>query len=102
MANTGGAFNIEWDGITQILQITGLLDMNLAEHTIKIGLADTSDTVFDSAVYLAALSGGTTDGGGGIGDPDDDTPVIPIPASMPLLIGGLGALGLMRRRKSRS
>lgn len=102
--NGGGAFNIEWDGITQILEVTGLLDLALDLHTIKIAIADTSDRIYDSAVYLAALSGGTTDGGGGIDDPggDDDTPVIPIPASMPLLIGGLGALGLMRRRKSRS
>ncbi|MEM9969818.1 MAG: choice-of-anchor L domain-containing protein [Pseudomonadota bacterium] len=101
--NTGGAFGIEWDGLTEILEVTGLLNEGLTEHTIKIAIADTFDTAFDSAVYLSALSGGTTDGGGGIDIPDDDDMVmehIPLPAGLPLLLGGLGLLGLAQRRTS--
>ncbi|RWR09760.1 collagen-binding domain-containing protein [Paenirhodobacter populi] len=33
-------------------------------------------------------------------DFDIDTPVVPVPATLPLLIGGLGALAALRRRKA--
>lgn len=31
-------------------------------------------------------------------DPDTEVPVVPLPAGLPLLVGGLGALALLRRR----
>jgi hypothetical protein len=31
-------------------------------------------------------------------DPDPEVPVVPLPAGLPLLVGGLGALALLRRR----
>lgn len=100
-SNLGGGFNIEWDGLTSILKITGLLNTALTEHTIKIAIADTSDTSWDSAVYIANLSGTSTGGGGGIGNPGDPSPV-PVPAALPLALGGLSALGLLRRRARKS
>lgn len=96
-SNLGDVFDIEWDGLTKILQVTGLLDMNLTEHTIKIALADTSDTIFDSAVYIASLSAGTTEGGGGIDNPSP----VPLPAGLPLLLGALGGLAFLRRRSAK-
>lgn len=92
--NTANAFNIEWDGLTKILKVTGLLDMDKDEHSIKIAIADTSDTIYDSAVYIASLSAGTTDGGGGIDNPG----VVPLPAGLPLLLTALGGFALLRRR----
>lgn len=94
--NVLGGFNLEWDGLTNILQVTGLLDAALTAHTIKIAIADTSDTVFDSGVYIASLTAGTTEGGGGIDNPAP----IPLPAGFPLLVGALGGLALLRRRRS--
>jgi hypothetical protein len=96
-SNLAGVFDIEWDGLTKILQVTGLLNTELEEHTIKIALADTSDTIFDSAVYIASLSAGNTDGGGGIGGPAP----IPLPAGFPLLLGALGGLAFLRRRSAK-
>ena len=94
--NTGGAFAIEWDGLTDVLTVTGLLDMNLATHTLKIGVADTSDTIFDSAVYIENLSGTTSDDGG-ITPPDDNG--VPVPAPILLIGAALLGLGLSSRRR---
>lgn len=96
--NTSNVFNIEWDGLTSILNVTGLLDTSKTTHNLKIAIADTSDRIFDSAVYITGLSAGTATGGG-INPPDPDA-YIPVPAGLPLLLGGLGALALARRRKS--
>lgn len=96
-SNIAKVFSIEWDGLTRVLNVTGLLDMSLSEHSIKIAIADTSDRIFDSAVYIASLSAGTTDGGGGIGGPAP----IPLPAGFPLLIAALGGLALLRRRPAK-
>ncbi len=89
----------EYDGLYQPLSLSGILDPNLSTHTIKIGIGDTSDTAYDSGVFLTGLGGGTDTGGGGINpDPDPDPTFIPVPASLPLLLAGLGGLGIVRRR----
>ena len=95
-ANEGGAFGIEWDGITDVLTVTGLLDMSLTTHTIKIAASDTSDTVFDSAVYIEGLSG-TQAKDGGITPPDGG---VPVPAPVFLIGAALLGLGFSRRRRS--
>lgn len=95
--NTGGTFAIEWDGVTDVLKVTGLLDQNLSTHNLKIVLADTSDNVFDSAVYITGLTAGSSSGGG-----IDPTSPVPLPAGLPLLLAGLGAFGVMRRTKKAS
>lgn len=96
-SNLTNSYAIEWDGLTDILSITGLIDTTLSTHTLKIAIADTSDTIFDSAVYLSSLSGTTSTGGGGIDHPPS---AVPVPASAPLILAGLAAFGFLRRRKA--
>jgi hypothetical protein len=40
-----------------------------------------------------------TGGGGGPDDPVDPVPVVPLPAGLPLLLGGLAVLAVVRRRR---
>lgn len=87
---------LEYDGVVNKLTLTGILDLALATHTIKIAIGDTSDTIFDSGVFVANLTAGTATGGGGI-DPNPN--VIPLPASLPLLLAALGGVGLISRRR---
>jgi hypothetical protein len=67
------------------------------ENEIIIAVSDTSDTIFDSVVFVGGMVAGFTEGGGGI-DPDPTNP-IPVPAAFPLLLTAVGGLGLLRRRR---
>ena len=92
---SGGLYDIEYNGLSPVLSVVGLLDPTLTTHTVKIAIADTEDTIFDSGVFIGGLkSSSKTDGG----IPID----IPEPALLSLL--GIGALGLSlstrRRRKT--
>ncbi|OFI32744.1 choice-of-anchor L family PEP-CTERM protein [Alteromonas lipolytica] len=90
-SNTGGAFDIEYDGFSNKLSLIGLIDENLSTHTLKIAIADTFDSVFDSGVFLSNLTGTTTEGGGGVvTDVSEPYPLL-------LLAGGLGMM-LFRRK----
>jgi hypothetical protein len=89
-----GNYPLEYDGISNSLHVTGILDPNLSTHTIKIAIADTTDNVFDSGVFLGNLRTGTATGSGGIGA------TVPEPTTMLLFgFGLLGAAGLGRRKK---
>lgn len=84
-------FNIEYDGFTDVLTAaaTGL---TIGEtYTLEMIVSDVGDSAYDSAVFIA---GGSF---GGVTPPVDG--VIPLPASLPLLLAGMGVLGVMRRRK---
>lgn len=90
-----GLYGIEYNGLTQVFTVVGLLDMSLATHTIVIAVADTSDSIFDSGVFIGNLVAGTATGGG-IGQDPNPTPE---PASLALLGLGLAGLAAVRRRK---
>lgn len=92
----GGLYDIEWNGLTQVFTVTGLINSALSEHTLEIAIADTSDTIFDSAVYVSGLKGVTSTTGGGIGDPG----TVPEPGSLALL--GAAVLGLAASRQRRA
>ncbi|GAB2695215.1 choice-of-anchor L domain-containing protein [Aliiglaciecola sp. 3_MG-2023] len=94
--NSGGLFDIEYDGFSQNLNLIGLVDETLTEHTLKIAIADTSDTIFDSGVFLSNLTGIYTDNDGGVNNPpstDVDEPLGAI-----LFLSGLGLMMRLRRR----
>lgn len=96
--NATGNYGIEYDGLTNVLTVTGLFDTSLSEHLIEIVVADDGDRSLDSGTFLSSLSAGTSTGGG-IGDPP---PPIPLPAGLPLFLGGLGTLAFVRRKKKQS
>jgi hypothetical protein len=91
-----GLYDIEWNGLTKVFTMVGLINPGEVNN-ITFAISDTSDTIFDSAVFFGGMVAGFTEGGGGI-DPDPTNP-IPVPAAFPLLLTALGGLGLMRRRR---
>jgi len=95
--NTGGLFNIEYDGFSQMLSLVGLVDESLDIHTIKIAIADTGDNIFDSGVFLSNLTGVFTNNSGGVNNP----PTTNVSEPFTALILGLGLLGIATRRKTR-
>lgn len=96
ISNVGGAYGIEYDGLTNVLSITGLLNSKLDIHTLAFGVADTNDVSYDSGVFLSSLTANGTPSTGGISND------VPEPTSIALFGIALGAGALVRRRKSRA
>ncbi len=94
--NSASVYPIEYDGITPVLSLTGILDPSRTTHTLQLAIADTGDSALDSGVFISSLSGGTGTGGGGI------TPNVPEPSEYAMLIAGLGMVGIMTRRRMKS
>jgi hypothetical protein len=103
-SNFTQGWNIEYNGVSKVLSAVGLLDSTKAVHTFEFGIADTDDTVYDSAVFISDFGAGTTGSAtGGVGTvivptTPPPTATVPVPGSMLLL--GVGALGLIARRKA--
>lgn len=94
-----GLYGIEYNGLSQSFSVVGLLDPNLAEHTIEIAIADTSDTIFDSGVFIGALQTITAQDGGIIQPPSPSG--VPEPGGIALFgLAAAALIGCARRRKA--
>lgn len=91
--NTGNTYDLEYDGFSNLLNVVGLLDMSLTTHTIKIAIADTSDAIFDSGVWLSNMRATNADNGG------VNNPPSSVPAPGTLALVGLGLFAVLRRKK---
>jgi hypothetical protein len=91
-SNAGSPYAIEYDGLTPSLTVTGLLNPGVKSHTLEIVISDTGDSIYDSAVFLAGLKGGTSTGGG-------ITPSIPEPETYALMLAGIGVVAFVARRR---
>lgn len=87
-------FGVEYNGLTRVYTVTGLLASDVTTHRIVIGVADTSDASFDSGVFISSLQAGSSDQGGIGGD-------VPEPGTVFLMGLGLAGAALMRRRTQR-
>lgn len=83
-------YPIEWNGLTDVFTVAGLV--NPGVNTFTIAIADTSDTIFDSALFFGGLKAGVTTGGGGI--------QVSEPAPLALFGLGVAVLAFVRRRRS--
>jgi hypothetical protein len=95
-----GLYMIEYNGLTPVFTVVGLLNPALTVHTLTIGIADTFDTLFDSGVFIGGLAAGIATNGGGI---DPGVPGVPDTGSTlgMLTLAALG-LGALQRKRSRS
>jgi Ca2+-binding RTX toxin-like protein len=60
--NATGTIPLEYDGISIPLSIVAPVTQGV--NTIKIAVADTNDSAYDSALFIGSLTGGTGGGGG--------------------------------------
>ena len=84
---TSVPFNIEYDGFTDVFTATAL-GLTSGLHRIKLAIADTSDTNFDSAVFIQART-------------FSDTTTVPEPSALLLMALGLAGFGMARNRVSK-
>jgi len=59
--NSDNSLPIEYDGVSPVLKISA--PVNQGENTIKFGVADTGDQIYDSGLFIANLASTTTNTG---------------------------------------
>ena len=97
------ALDLSFDGLTTaLIAASGPLGPGI--HTAEFIVADVSDGILDAGVFIQAGSFNpdipTTPGTPGTPPSSPPTTVVPLPAGMPLLLLGLGAIALVRRRRT--
>ncbi|MCX4027555.1 choice-of-anchor L domain-containing protein [Endozoicomonas sp. SM1973] len=87
---------IEYDGVSDVLTVIGLLDEDLDEHTLEIVIADTADTIYDSVAFVGDLRACRR-------SENCEPGIVPEPNMISLMLGGvllaLGFGGQTRRRR---
>ncbi len=87
VSNVSGDYDIQYDGFTTVLTAS-ILGLSSGTHHMKIAIADTSDHIYDSAVFIEA---GTFSGY----NPEP----VPEPSTALLVCLGLFIMGAMIARK---
>jgi len=86
--------NLEFDGLTTVLTASAL-NLTPGEHTISLAIADSGDSILDSAVFLQASTFADV-----VLPPTPNPDVVPTPsAAVAGLLGLSGLSGLMARRR---
>lgn len=67
--NAGNVLPIEYDGVSKVLKIVAPINAGQI-NTIKIGVADTGDHIYDSGLFISNMVAGTTPGSGVVITPD--------------------------------
>ncbi|HET6628999.1 MAG TPA: choice-of-anchor L domain-containing protein [Woeseiaceae bacterium] len=86
--NETGAFNVEYDGFTDVFTAS-VLGLGAGTHTMKFAISDASDTILDSAVFIAEGSFSGTD------------PEVQVPEPGSLFLLGIGFAGVLLTRMKR-
>ncbi|MDN3639019.1 choice-of-anchor L domain-containing protein [Simiduia curdlanivorans] len=87
--NESGTYNLQYDGFTNAFNVA-LKGMSSGVHSMKFAIADGSDYILDSGIFIQASSFSTT--------PVD----VPEPGSLLLLSFGLIGLGMARRHTNKA
>jgi hypothetical protein len=89
--NEGGAFNLQYDGFTDAF-VAKAVGLSAGSHTMKFAIADVSDQILDSGVFIEAGSFASQ-------PPVVEPPPtqVPEPDALTLMGLGLGVIGLLGR-----